>query len=193
MQSDNSQLGVFQREYLWELSIPEKQLSTLAESIPAEVYGWRPAEDARAFSAVLVHVAAGSWMLLYCAEVRSPEVLEWCGPAEGEGMSKCLAMVHKSLSLEKAITDKAAVIFLLKRSFAIVREAFMETTDKTLAASRNMFGEKTTLRRIYMRMLAHAHEHMGQAIAYARCMGFQAPWPDYVKEMERIVANTRTS
>lgn len=180
-------LSTFQREYLWELEIPRKQVMAIAEAVPEEAYDWRPAEDARTFSAVLVHIAAGNLMLLHRAEVVSPEVMRLCGAIEGEGMAQWLAMVRKSFQLEKTLTCKEAVLDLVSRSFEAVREAMVAADPRQLETSRELFGEVTTYRRVYLRILAHADEHMGQAIAYARAMGFQAPWPDPVRQMEQMV------
>jgi hypothetical protein len=179
-------LTSFQSEYLWELSIPHVQLIALANAIPEDDYSWRPAQDARTFSEVLVHIAAGMMMLLYRAEAYTQEVMEFCGPLEGEGMPLWVEMVHRSLSKEKSLTGKLEVIALLKQGFAVVEREWSTTSEERLDARRDFGGEVTTARRIYLRILAHTHEHMGQAIAYAREMGFHVPWPDPVKEMERM-------
>ena len=185
---DPKNLTNFQKEYLWELSIPRIQLLALADALPDEAYGWRPAQDARTFSEVLVHVAAGMMMLLYNAEAYTQEVMEFCGPLEGEGMPLWVEMVHHSLAKEKSITHKADVIALLKQSFAGVEREFTGTNEEHLEGRRAFGGEVTTARRIYLRILTHTHEHMGQAVAYAREMGFHVPWPDPIKEMERMAA-----
>src|SRR3569833_4151428 len=179
-------LTSFQKEYLWELSIPRMQLLSLADTIPEEDYGWRPAPDARTFAQVLAHISAGMMMLLYSAEAYSEEVMEFCGPLEGQGMPLWVGMVHHSLDKEKSITRKSDVIALLQRSFAVVEREFAATTGERLEGRRDFGGEVTTARRIYLRILTHTHEHMGQAVAYARAMGFHAPWPDPIKEMERM-------
>lgn len=188
---ETGQRTTFQSEYLWELSIPRVQLLALAEAIPEDVYGWRPAQDARTFSEALVHIGAGIMMLLYRAEAYAPEVMEFCGPLDGDGMPLWLEMVHRSLAKEKALTKKADVIGLLKEAFAVVEREFAATNEEQLAATRDFAGEVTTARRIYLRILAHTHEHMGQVIAYAREMGFHVPWPDPIREMERIAAEAR--
>ena len=128
-------------------------------------------------------------MLLNRADVCSPEVMWLCGGATGEGMELWLNLVHKSFALEKSFRDKVAVIDLLKASFDAVKAALIAASPEELEKTRELFGEVTTYRRIYLRILAHAHEHMGQAIAYARSMGFHVPWPDPVKKMEEMVAN----
>lgn len=181
-----SKLTSFQTEYLWELSIPRVQLLALAEAIPEEAYGWRPAADARSFSEALVHIGAGMMMLLFRAEVYSQEVMEFCGSVEGEGIPMWLEMVHRSFAKEKSLTKKAEVIDLLKKGFAVVEHAFTATSESDLAAQRDFGGESTTARRIYLRILAHTHEHMGQVVAYAREMGFHVPWPDPVRQMEEM-------
>jgi hypothetical protein len=180
--------GDFKREYLWELSVPRVQLLALADTVPEERYGWKPAEDARTFSAVLVHIAAGNLMLLCRAGVSAPEVVEICGAIESDSPAQWAAVIRKTLELERTLTGKAAVLALIKRSFATVERCFGATTEEELGKAANFFGEQTTQRRLYLRMLAHSHEHMGQAIAYVRCMGMKAPWPDPLKNLDRIVA-----
>lgn len=183
-------LSAFQHEYLWELELARKQLLSLAESIPEEAYGWKPAEDARAFSAVLVHVAAGNLMLLYHADSVMPAVMEFCGSFEGEGIAQLREMVRKGLETEKTVTQKAAVVDLLGRSIEAVQESFATTAEEELEQVRDFSGEATTMRRIYLRILAHMDEHMGQAIAYARGMGLHVPWPDPVKQLDEMAART---
>ena len=184
-------LTSFQKEYLWEFSIPRVQLLSLADALPDEAYGWRPAQDARTFSEVLVHIAAGMMMLLYHAEAYTPEVMEFCGPLEGEGLALWVEMVHRSLAKEKSIIRKSDVIGLLSMGFAVVEREFTAMSEERLQARRDFGGEPTTVRRIYLRILAHTHEHMGQAIAYSREMGFHVPWPDPIKEMERMAVQAR--
>jgi hypothetical protein len=179
--------GDFKREYLWELSIARVQLLALAEAVPEERYGWRAAKDARTFSAVLVHIAAGNFMLLCRAGVSKPETVEVCGAIESDTPAQWAALIRRNLELERTVTGKAAVRSLLERSFATVERCFGEATEEELGKAANFFGEQTTQRRLYLRMLAHSHEHMGQAIAYVRSMGIQAPWPDPLKNLDRIV------
>jgi len=178
--------STFQSEFLYELLVPQTQLLALAEAVPAESFQWRPAEDARSFSEVMVHIAAGNLMLLYRADVVEPEVMELCGGIEGDADSRWKSAIRKILFLEKTVTEKAAVIDLLKRSFEAVRRAFSAATEEDLGAEGEFFGQATTVRRFYLRILAHSNEHMGQAIAYARVMGYRVPWPDPLKDLDRV-------
>ncbi len=176
-------LSTFQREYLWELEIPSKQVLELAEAVPEEAYDWRPAEDARSFAAVLVHIAAGNLMLLYRADVHSAEVTRLCGSLATESPEQWLKLVRKSVGMEKTITSKDAVLDLLRSSFDAVKAAVRSMNPEELEKPREVWNEVTTYRRVYMRILAHADEHMGQAIAYVRVMGFRVPWPDPIRMM----------
>ena len=188
MQGVEPRIREFQREFLDELHIAEAQLLALAEAVPAEEYGWKPAEDARSFSAVLVHIAAGNLLLLDRAGVPAPAVIEFYGHSEGDPVARAVTVVRKNLDLENTVTTKANAIDLVKRSFIAVEESFAAATDEMLAVRGPFFGEPTTVRRVYLRMLAHSHEHMGQAIAYVRTMGLKAPWPDPLKAIESVEA-----
>ena len=57
----------FRGEFLWELDIAERQLTAIADAIPAETYAWRSNDKARSISEVLVHISAGNFMLLDAA------------------------------------------------------------------------------------------------------------------------------
>ena len=164
----------FKGEYLWEFDWAAKQLFALAEAIPAERYGWRPAETARSVSEVLVHLAAGGRSLLVLLGLD--EAPDLYGKLEGEGVPRMMAIFRKNQSLEKSITDKAAVIALLRRGLEGMRTAFAEASDGELERPEVFFGERSTVRRLYLRGLCHLHEHMGQLIAYTRAMGMLAPW-----------------
>jgi uncharacterized damage-inducible protein DinB len=170
-----TRLPGFKGEYLWEFDIAERQLLALAEAFPAERYGWRNAETARSVSEVLVHLAAGgSRMFLAMLGVDAGPDLY--GKLEDESAGRIMAMVSRNESLEKSITDKAAVLALLRGSLEALRTAFAEASDDELDRPEEFFGERTTVRRLYLRALCHMHEHMGQLIAYARAMGMPAPW-----------------
>jgi uncharacterized damage-inducible protein DinB len=180
-----TRLPGFKGEYLWELDIAERQLLALAEALPEERYGWRPAETARSVSEVLVHVAAGNLTLLGIVGVEAAPDLY--GKLEGEVVPRMMAMIAKNDSLEKCETDKPRVVALMRRSLEAVRTAFTQAPDTELERQDVFFGERTTVRRVYMRGLTHMHEHMGQLIAYTRFMGMSAPWPEWRESGRKII------
>jgi len=174
-----------QGEYLWELDIARIQLLALAEAAPDDMYGYRPAEGTRTFSAVLVHIAAVNFGLLHLAGARAAGCIELYGEMQRGDIAEITAMIRKNMSLERTLTGKGSVMEFLKRSFEAVQQAFL---DADLEKEGEFFGERATVRRVYLRILAHSHEHMGQAVAYVRASGMRAPWPDPLKEFESTTA-----
>jgi len=167
----------FQGEYLWELDIVTRQIVALAEALPAPKYAWRPDPEARAVNAVLVHVAAGNFMLLEAVGVPVPKDLY--GDVSGEGQERLWELVPQNGELQGSMVEKDAVVDMLKRSLESVRHSVSQLSDAELERRLHFFGEETTVRRVYLRLLAHAHEHMGQMIAYYRCNNIAPPWPDW--------------
>jgi uncharacterized damage-inducible protein DinB len=181
----------FKGEYVWELDIAEHQLLRLAEAFPADRYGWRPADSARSVGEVLVHVAAGNLMLLGTLGIEAaPDIY---GKIETGMAPRMMAMIATNDSLEKSVRDKADVMRLFKRSLEAVRTAFTDAPDTELERMDMLFGEQTTVRRVYLRMLTHMHEHMGQLIGYTRAMGMPAPWPNWREAGKKMVESGQTA
>jgi len=72
--------------------------------------------------------------------------------------------------------DKAKTIDALTRSFDNVREAILAMPDSDLDRKIKIFGQDATVRDAMMVLVSHAHEHLGQSIAYARSNGVVPPW-----------------
>jgi hypothetical protein len=49
-------------------------------------------------------------------------------------------------------------------------------SDAKLAEPLDVFGQKTTHRRLWISTATHLHEHLGQLIAYARSNNVTPPW-----------------
>ncbi len=166
----------FKGEYLWEIEIAEHHLRALAEAVPGEKYSWRPVERARSVSGVFVHIAGGNFLLLDMVGVPAPG--EWYPAASSPPQPRFFDLIACNQALEKTIGSKQRVVRMLDQSLVAVRDAFAATTSEELERTSVFFGEETTVRRAYLRMLAHTHEHMGQLIGYLRMMGMNAPWAD---------------
>ena len=143
----------FQAEFLANLDEVQEKILDLAQSTPADRFGWRPAPDVRSVSEVYMHIAGGNYFLASFLGVDAPKT-------NGD--------------LEKKFTKKADVIAELKRSFDHLRSAAAATSD--LEKPVKMFGTQTTNRGVLMTILSHLHEHLGQSIAYARMNGVVPPW-----------------
>ena len=133
-----------------------KQLIDLAEATPQDKFSWRPAPGVRSTSEVYMHIAVANFYLL---SVTGPKM-----PAEIK------------LEMEKSVTAKTDVINWLKRSFDAVKEAHASVTPKDLERKVHIADRDATVDGMYLRIIVHANEHMGQLIAYARMTGVTPPW-----------------
>ncbi len=78
--------------------------------------------------------------------------------------------------MEKTVTSKADVINWLKRSLDAVKEAHLAENPKDLERKVRIADREATVDGVYLRIIVHASEHMGQLIAYARMTGVVPPW-----------------
>src|SRR5260370_3979800 len=133
-----------------------RQLVALAEAIPAEKFAWRPAPGVRSTSEVFMHIALANFYLL---SVTGPKM-----PPD-----------FNSPNMEKTVTGKAEVIDWLKRSLDAVKTAHagIKSTDLQRKDKLNCTG--ATADGMYLRIIVHANEHMGQFVAYARVNGIVPP------------------
>jgi len=134
------------------------QLVALAEATPEDKFMWRPAKGVRSTSQVYMHIAVANFYLLSIT-----------GPKMPEGITT---------DTEKSVTSKAEVIKLLKRSLEAVRTARSSVTPADLQRKVHIADRDATVDGIYLRIIIHANEHMGQLIAYARMTGVVPPWSE---------------
>jgi uncharacterized damage-inducible protein DinB len=74
------------------------------------------------------------------------------------------------------VTSKAEPIRWLKRSLAAVKGARAAETPADLQRKTKIFNIDTAVDGIFLRIIVHNNEHMGQLIAYARMTGVMLPW-----------------
>ena len=151
-QSPPPELG---QGWLPEFTLATRHILALAEATPEEKFAWRPAPGIRSISEVYVHTAMANLFLLERAGVK---------PSGDLSIPK---------EPETTITTNADVIAWLKKSFDAVRQGF-ESADRSQKVK--LFNRETTAEGVFLRILLHIHEHMGQAVAYARMNGIAPPW-----------------
>jgi len=167
-------LATYKREYLGELAYASRNVIALAKAMPAEKYGWRPGDGVRSVSEVYMHIVTANFELLDIIGQKLPEDLY--GKLELTGRARLMAIQKRSAELEKTVTDKDRVAALAERSLIAVRDAMDKAGPADLDKRVDFFGRDVTARAVYLRILVHVHEHMGQAIAYARVNGIVPPW-----------------
>jgi hypothetical protein len=82
----------------------------------------------------------------------------------------------KSEAIEKTVTAKPEVIDWLKRSLEAVKTARASLKPGDLQRPVKISGRDAKVDGMYLRIIVHANEHMGQLIAYARMSGVVPPW-----------------
>ena len=128
----------------------------LAEAIPADKYGWRPAEGVRSVSEAVMHVAAANFALASALGVAPPE------GADLENLEK--------------VADREQVLATLKTSIDHAKKALEGAEGTDYNRTVNAFGFEMPAARAVVILAAHSHEHLGQLIAYARSNGVTPPW-----------------
>jgi len=133
-----------------------QQLIALAEATPTEKFAWRPAPGVRSTSEVYMHIALANFYLLSVT-----------GPKMPAGLKE---------DSEKTVTSKADVLDWLKRSLDAVKQAHLAAKPNDLERKVHIADRDATVDGMYLRIIVHANEHMGQLIAYARMTGIVPPW-----------------
>lgn len=134
-----------------------QQLIALAEATPENKFAWRPAAGVRSTSEVYMHIVDANFYLLSATGPKMPADLK-------DDMGKTVT------------SSKAEVIGWLKRPLEAVKEAHLAETPKDLQSKVHIEGTEATVDGMYLRIIIHANEHMGQLIAYARMTGVVPPW-----------------
>lgn len=133
-----------------------RQLVALAEATPEANFSWRPAPGVRSTSEVYSHIVLANYFYLHSVTPK---------PAD-----------FKPLESEKAVTGKAEVIEWLKRSLDGIKAAHAAAKPADFGRKLKVLGQDATVDGVYLRVIVHANEHMGQLVAYARMTGVAPPW-----------------
>jgi uncharacterized damage-inducible protein DinB len=152
-------------EFLDEVSFYEQRYLRLADAIPAEKYSWRPAEGVRTVGEVYTHVATSNY-----------------GFAKMLGTPYPVGLDPKALVA--SANDKAKVVQALKDSFAHMRAAVLAIKDSDLDKEIKTPRGQTTIRGSFFLISGHYGEHLGQSVAYARCLGIVPPWTEERQRQE---------
>jgi uncharacterized damage-inducible protein DinB len=153
-------VGGVRGSFLFQIDQAQDKLLQLANAIPAEKYAWKPGDGVRSVGEVFNHVAAANYFFptIWKSTVAMPAGVD-------------------PRTFEKEMSgDKAKTIDTLTKSFEHVRAAITAASEADLNTKVNIFGHDATVRDAMLIVVTHAHEHLGQAIAYARSNGITPPW-----------------
>ena len=140
----------------------EDKFMQLAEAIPEEGYDWRPMEGVRSFREVFIHIAADNWAPVSIG-VPAPEDI----PVTNDSDSFA-AYQAQHLTKEETLEE-------MRRSFEFLLGA-LEVTQDRLDEPVVFLGNEWIVGEMWVALVTHMHEHLGQSIAYARANEIVPPW-----------------
>jgi uncharacterized damage-inducible protein DinB len=155
--ANSAAMAAYRVDMLTWINQAQSELEQLAAAMPEDKYSWRPGKGVRSVGEVYLHVAQANYGLPGFAGVTPPAGFKF----DGYDTS-----MQKKADVQKALHD----------SFEHVKNAFGAASEADLDKPVDLFGTKSTARGVYMLLLSHAHEHLGQSIAYARMNGVVPPW-----------------
>lgn len=142
---------------LLDLEGLQTKFVALANALPADKLTWRPSADSRSFAEVFLHVSAERYGILHLMGATIPD---------GFDGSK----------LEKSTTDKAQIVAELNKSWEFAQKAIDGMSNADFARMIPKLGPQANAGDVVYILVADAHEHLGQAVAYARENGVVPPW-----------------
>ena len=133
------------------------KILTLAEAIPEATYGWRPMDGVNSVREILAHVTETNLSLGARLGGKPPAGLD-----------------RKTVG--DAVKTKAEALAVTKQGMEYIRGVLAAVPAAELMPEVNVFGSKAPKLRVAMLPVDHAHEHLGQLIAYARMNHIVPPW-----------------
>lgn len=169
-----STASAVQTEMLFWIDDAAGKLGELAKAMPEDKYSWRPGEGVRSVGEVYMHVAAANFGVPSFSGVKAPAGFSFAG-------------------FEQSKTKKDEIVQTLNDSFKHMENALKNSSAADLEKPAELFGMKTTVRGTYMLLLSHAHEHLGQSIAYARTNGVVPPWTAREQAAAKAAADKKSA
>lgn len=143
----------------------QKKMTDLAKAIPESAYGWRPAPGVRSIGEVFKHVASDNYFIPIAMGTPAPAATG----ISGTDMKSVGAYEARPLTKDQVVAE-------LEASFNHLHGAMRTTTDTNLAQMIPFFGQQWSRQKAMILTVTHLHEHLGQAIAYARSNSVVPPW-----------------
>lgn len=135
------------------------KVQELATAVPDGKYTWKPGKDVRSMGQVFLHVVAANY--LFSTLLGGPQP-----PIEMAELQK----------LDTQTMEPAKIRQMLKDSYAWATKTVTDVPDDQLEGQVDVFGFKMSKRAVMILLASHSHEHLGQAIAYARSNNITPPW-----------------
>ncbi len=142
---------------LVDLEAVQKKFVDLANAVPADKLTWRPSADSRSFAEVFLHVAGERYGILGLMGAEKPAGFD-------------------GKTFEKSTTDRAQIVAELNKSWEFTQKTIKGMTNADFAKMLPQLGPQANAGDVVYILVADAHEHLGQSVAYARENGIVPPW-----------------
>ena len=142
---------------LLDLETVQKKFVDLANAVPAGKFGWKPSADTRSFAEVLMHVAGERYQILGLMGAKAPDEFD-------------------VKTFEKSTAQKAEIIAELDKTWEFTKQTIGGMSNADFAKPLPKLGPQANAGDVVYILVADAHEHLGQAITYARVNGVVPPW-----------------
>jgi uncharacterized damage-inducible protein DinB len=147
-----------------DLNDVQKKITDLANAMPESTLDYTPGPGVRTVREMFLHIVADNYLI--------PIYMGKPAPAS----TGITADYNTATAYEKKKMTKAEMIAALTASFTHVHQGLALTTDANLGEKIKMFGQDFSRGRAAILLVTHLHEHLGQAIAYARTNKVVPPW-----------------
>jgi uncharacterized damage-inducible protein DinB len=142
---------------LLDLKVMQKKFVDLAQVIPEDKLVWRPSADSRSFAEVLLHVAGERYGILALMGAVPPAGFD-------------------AKTYEKSTTNRDQIIKELEKSWNFTLNTINGMSNADFAKLLPKLGPEANAGDVVYILVADAHEHLGQCVAYAREIGIVPPW-----------------
>lgn len=154
---------------LVDLERVQKKFVDLANAVPPDKLTWRPTADSRSFAEVFLHTAGERYGILALMGATPPPGFD-------------------GKTFEKSTTDQARIVEELNKSWDFAQKAIQGMTNADFAKLLPKLGPQANAGDVVYILVADAHEHLGQSVAYARQNGIVPPW---TVEMQKKAAEKK--
>lgn len=155
--ADSAFEAAFRASLIKSFNEASDKILALAEALPEDKYGWRPMEGVSSVHDVLAHVSETNLSLGARLGGTPPAGLD-------------------RKNVKSAMNTKSEALAVTRQSMQHIREVLSKVPAAELLLEVNVFGSKAPKLRVALLPVDHAHEHLGQLIAYARMNRVVPPW-----------------
>lgn len=142
---------------LVDLEAIQKKFVDLAQALPNDKLTWRPSADTRSFAEVFLHVAGERYGILSLMGAKPPASFN----------------AH---DFDKSTTDRDRIVAELNRSWQFTQTTINGMSNADFARLLPKLGPQANAGDVVYILVADAHEHLGQLVAYSRENSVVPPW-----------------